>query len=275
VARQNAENDFVGEQTVMGRLGVGTTAPSANLEVRGADPALRIRNSNDTIGGWLGDSGNTLQLGMYNPTANAVGVVGANSSRAFFGIDGATGRVGSLTNNFGSPAFRVVLDDGNGNMTFGATTRQMLNLWNTNYGIGVQNNTQYYRTDGGFAWYRGGLHNNTEGSPGTGGTALMKLSAAGDLDFNNMPGLHFGQSNSGPPLGRPRPRWTRSRSKCQPRASCSSPVSRACSIPSGSRRILRPCDFMMFPERRRSSCDPRRLSAAAACTPSRSRGSFK
>jgi hypothetical protein len=198
VARQNAENDFVGEQTITGRLGVGTTAPSVNLEVRGADAAVRIRNSNDAIGGWLGDSSNTLQLGIYNPSASTVGVVGGNATRAFFGIDGITGRVGSLTNNFGAPAFRVVLDDGNGNMAFGAATRQMLNLWNANYGIGVQNNTQYFRSDGGFSWYRGGSHSNTEGAAGTGGTTLMKLSSEGDLDFNNMPGLHFGQSTSGP-----------------------------------------------------------------------------
>ena len=38
-----------------------------------------------------------------------------------------------------------------GDLSFGTSTRQMLNLWNANYGIGVQNNTLYSRSDGGFA----------------------------------------------------------------------------------------------------------------------------
>jgi hypothetical protein len=62
---------------------------------------------------------------------------------------------------------------------FGTLTRQMLNLWGGGvYGIGVQSNTQYYRTDpstdAGFAWYSGGSHNEAQGDPG-GGTTLMEL----------------------------------------------------------------------------------------------------
>jgi hypothetical protein len=194
IPRLNAANDFTGDQAITGRLGVGTTTPTEDIEVRGPDAAVRIRNSNDAIGAWLGDSWGTLQLGIYNPSASTVGVVPANTTRSFFGMDGTTGKVGSLTNNFGSPAFRVVLDDGAGNMTFGSTTRQMLNLWGDDYGIGVQNSTLYQRTGGGFAWFRDGSHSNTQNDPG-GGTRLMKLDSGGNLEFNNMPGLHFGQAN--------------------------------------------------------------------------------
>ncbi len=31
-------------------------------------------------------------------------------------------------------------------LSFGAQTRQMVNLWGTRYGIGVQGSTQYFRT---------------------------------------------------------------------------------------------------------------------------------
>jgi hypothetical protein len=64
---------------------------------------------------------------------------------------------------------------------FGGTTRQMLNLWNENYGIGVQGSTLYFRTDvnGGCSWFRGGSHVNTANSPGTGGVEMMRLNSAG------------------------------------------------------------------------------------------------
>lgn len=61
-----------------------------------------------------------------------------------------------------------------GTQDFGRQTRQMVNLWDTNYGIGVQNSTQYYRTDKNFAWYKGGSHNHNELHPG-GGTAQMVI----------------------------------------------------------------------------------------------------
>ncbi len=65
-------------------------------------------------------------------------------------------------------------------LSFGSSTRQMINLFESNYGIGVQNNTLYFRAglnDGqhGFAWYVGGTHNNTAQVPGAGGAALMTL----------------------------------------------------------------------------------------------------
>jgi hypothetical protein len=71
-----------------------------------------------------------------------------------------------------------------GSLSFGATTRQMLNLFTTgsaNYGIGVQSFRQYFRTDpnGGFVWYSGGVHSTTMDDPGAGGSQLMKLTANG------------------------------------------------------------------------------------------------
>jgi hypothetical protein len=71
------------------------------------------------------------------------------------------------------------LSDDTPNLSFGATTRQMLNLWGTQYGIGVQNGTVYFRTDNaaannGFIWYKGGVHNDAYGNAG-GGAELMHL----------------------------------------------------------------------------------------------------
>ncbi len=68
-----------------------------------------------------------------------------------------------------------------GSLAFGADLRQMIDLWNTNYGIGVQNQTFYERTPSGFAWFLNGSHTNAQNDPGPGGTVLMLLSQTGDL----------------------------------------------------------------------------------------------
>jgi len=69
---------------------------------------------------------------------------------------------------------------------FGFSTRQMLNLYDVAYGIGVQNYTLYQRTaaTGGFAWYAGGIHSNAQNDPGSAGTTLMTLDNGGKLTVN-------------------------------------------------------------------------------------------
>ncbi|NEO99917.1 MAG: hypothetical protein F6K58_14800 [Symploca sp. SIO2E9] len=64
---------------------------------------------------------------------------------------------------------------GSSTLSFGSQVRQMINLWNQTYGIGIQSNTQYFRTDNNFAWYKGGSHNDGELSAGTGGTVQMVI----------------------------------------------------------------------------------------------------
>ncbi len=76
-----------------------------------------------------------------------------------------------------------------GSLNFGAQTRQMINLWMTNYGIGVQPSTLFFRSDSDFCWYRGGAFTNVQDNPG-GGVASMTLdsssalSIAGNLNVN-------------------------------------------------------------------------------------------
>lgn len=67
-----------------------------------------------------------------------------------------------------------------GDVYFPNRTRQMLNLWGTGFGIGVQDSTLYQRSDKWFTWYRGGSHHNQQGNAG-GGTKLMELSDQGVL----------------------------------------------------------------------------------------------
>ena len=57
----------------------------------------------------------------------------------------------------------------------------MLNLWSTEYGIGVQADAAYFRSSGEFHWYQGGLHHDALGNAGAGGRSLMRLDASGNL----------------------------------------------------------------------------------------------
>jgi hypothetical protein len=65
-------------------------------------------------------------------------------------------------------------------LSFGSATRQMVNLWSTSYGIGVQSSTTYFRSASRFSWHRGGAHNETENNPG-GGTVAMTLDGSSNL----------------------------------------------------------------------------------------------
>jgi hypothetical protein len=72
-----------------------------------------------------------------------------------------------------------------GLVSFGSQVRQMLNLWSNIYGIGVQNSTQYFRSEANFAWYKGGSHNDAELNAG-GGTSLMTLDRNGNLSVSGI-----------------------------------------------------------------------------------------
>jgi Chaperone of endosialidase len=119
----------------------------------------------------------TDQEGVFGKSESGIGVSGVSTS--FYGVYGrsTTGYSGYFD---GVVGVKGTVEIG-GNVLFGSTTRQMLFLYGGLYTIGVQSQTQYYRTNGGFAWFRGGTHSNTQNNPGTGGTVLMRLSSAGNV----------------------------------------------------------------------------------------------
>jgi hypothetical protein len=73
--------------------------------------------------------------------------------------------------------------EGGTSMFFTTTTRQMLNLWGSSYGIGVQSSTEYFRSASDFCWFKGGVHNNAQHNPG-GGTEMMRLDSLGNLNIS-------------------------------------------------------------------------------------------
>lgn len=131
---------------------------------------MAIKSVSDNTQGFLRFGNDTTPLGW-----NGAGGLSYNGT---FNLGGATGSV-----NFGS-----------------TTTRQMVNLWGTIYGIGIQNNTMYYRTNapatastGGFAWFRAGVHDVNVYNPGTGGTKLAHLDGLGN--FNTIGELQSTTAN--------------------------------------------------------------------------------
>jgi hypothetical protein len=80
-----------------------------------------------------------------------------------------------IENKVGSTASNDVSIAAANKVSFGSTTRQMIDLYATGYGIGVQASTAYYRSDSTFAWFRGGTHSNTQFDPGAGGSVVMRL----------------------------------------------------------------------------------------------------
>ena len=93
-------------------------------------------------------------------------------------------RDADLTYNTSTNTLTVPNITSSGSLDFGSSYRQMLNLYGTTYGIGVQTNTTYFRSTNNFAWYKGGSHNNSSLDSG-GGTTLMKLDNSGKLTLNN------------------------------------------------------------------------------------------
>ena len=73
--------------------------------------------------------------------------------------------------------------DNDGSLHFGMRVRQMLNLWDISYGIGVQNGTLYYRSGFDYCWFRGGGHSPNRSDPG-GGALMMKLDENSALTLN-------------------------------------------------------------------------------------------
>jgi len=167
-----------------GNLGIGTAEPRAALDVRGAvfagvDDVNYLETGHGGSNGYINVVGTgSLQLrhgGTNHVTLTSQGKlgIGTDSPGAVLSVNGGV-HIGG-TSDPGDNNLQI-----DGTVSFGTTTRQMLNLWSNAYGIGVQSNTLYFRTGYHYGWYKGGGHSNGDLDPG-GGTTLMKLFHDGSL----------------------------------------------------------------------------------------------
>jgi hypothetical protein len=172
-----------------GNVGIGTNTPANRLTVRTPTLGYGIEHTDgDTrlstfVGrgsGWLGTlSNHKLTLfandnGFQNMTATL-------DTAGHFGI------------GTDSPIMKLHVEGDeflSGDAYFGERGRQMLNLFGTGFGIGIQTATLYSRSGAGFAWHVGGTHSDNFYDSG-GGTTLMTLDGTRGLDFGSRLGQHL------------------------------------------------------------------------------------
>ncbi len=184
--------------TSNGFLGINTASPTVHMDVNGAMRATGVTcaaggsNSALTISNSLGSAQLVAVFTGGNVSTDAIAgdLVLRNpstSNKIIFqaGAAGASGITISGANLVGigdpSPTYKL---DVNGtcqitsNLFFGSTSRQMVNLWSTTHAIGVQSSATYLRTSSDFHFFKGGIHSDTNGDAGTGGTTVMSIKSS-------------------------------------------------------------------------------------------------
>jgi hypothetical protein len=119
----------------------------------------------------IGPNGSMFIQGSNNYTTDDINILLAPK-------DGNVG-IGTLV-----PAETLDVDGNvfvNGKIKFGASNRQLIDLYNDAYAIGTQTDTQYYRSGAGYAWYKGGTHHANKFNPGSGGSSMMVLTNTNKL----------------------------------------------------------------------------------------------
>jgi hypothetical protein len=197
---------------VLSASGADLTNLNADNLSTGTVPNARISGSYSNItgvgtltSGAIGSTFGNINIGTSTFTGNGSGLTTLNATNLSSGTV-ADARLSSNVALLSGTQIFSGLKTFDANLTlgtaaelfFGSTTRQMVNLWSNSYGIGVQSNTQYYRSASRFSWFRGGAHNNTENNPGTGGTVAMTLDSSSNLAVTgNVSATAFSGNGSG------------------------------------------------------------------------------
>jgi hypothetical protein len=151
--------------------GVGGSTPSIQLRANYND-SFWIRASRDSETQWdsVGSRSNLIWHSNNDGSGSGLDADTLDSyhAAAFALLTGATfsGQV-----NIGTST----------KLAFGSQTRQMIDLWASSYGIGVQDSTIYFRSGSRFSWHRGGSHSNAENNAGVGGVSAMTLDVSSNL----------------------------------------------------------------------------------------------
>lgn len=163
---------------------VGSGIGAANIST------ISVYESNGTtLQGYIG-KGNGANQHMYVVSSNGEVHVsesaGASTGRVWHtGNDGpGSGLDADTIDTLQASSFvRTDADSSipSNKLGFGSSLRQMVDLYGTTYGIGIQSNTLYQRTNNGFAWFIGGVHHDTQFNAGAGGITAMTLSNTGAL----------------------------------------------------------------------------------------------
>lgn len=158
-------------QAGTGFVGVGTLAPVAPLTVGGdtvVSGSVNPIHFNAVHAGRSNSVTNVSEISNDTSTHKKLMIVGNRSGGATSPQLGRRVGIWDILDVHGD--LNVDRD-----LAFGARTGQMINLYRTQYAIGIQSSTQYFRTNSHFAWFRGGSHSDTQFDPGAGGVAVMVI----------------------------------------------------------------------------------------------------
>jgi hypothetical protein len=169
---------------------IQANAPSATIGGGGTN-TIQADGQYATIGG---GAQNTIQGhanyatipgGYLNSAASYAFAAGyrakANHTGAFVWADSQDADFASTANNqFNIRAAGGVQLSTGTSLSFGSSLSPKINLYGTNFVLGIQSSVQYSRVGvgSGFAWYAGGAHNDNTFNSG-GGTTLMTLTGSG------------------------------------------------------------------------------------------------
>ncbi len=177
---KNSEAGTIGYGTytpgVLDIVGAGTTGANRQIKIW-AEGGTTFTGPVNIAGTRVLELGHGLAKGIHNGTigyqaySNALDIVGAGTSD-----------LNRLIKMWASST------EFTGNLSFGSRTGQLVNLYGTNYAIGVQANTLYQRSAARFNWFVGGSHNDNENNPGGAGSRIMSVSQSGAEIFGNRIG---------------------------------------------------------------------------------------
>ena len=173
------------------------------LNVTGTIAATNANISTSINNGFVGDIGHGSSWAGFShkDSKSTTGYALIHNSNGSTLLNAGSGReIGFRINNSEKMKLSSTgdLSIPSNSLSFGSTTRQMINLWSTSYGIGVQDSTTYFRTGAHFAWHKGGSHSSTALNAGSGGTALMILKDSAQLGIGTSPShpLHVKSGNN-------------------------------------------------------------------------------
>ena len=181
-------NFYTGSGGLFAVQGNGFAASPGSTALYGAsfdDPGFGvygIANSSSAVGVYGGSyagTGGFFEGGQYGIRASSTGGT-AGRFNGLVQVNGTLQVSGNTTLAGATTSGNITLTPP-AVLNFGNSTRQMLNLYNNDYAIGIQNNAQYSRSASDFYWFKGGTHSDTPGDAGTNGTSLMHLDSAGTL----------------------------------------------------------------------------------------------
>ena len=207
---------------IAGNVGIGTTNPTYNLDLYDGNFRLLYRNDSSVYNNFLtfertaddcrinhycdNEISARIEFNGYSTIPQSTIEFytkenGANLDRRM--IINYNGNVGIGTTN---PGEKLHVN-GNikaggditvvGNTNYGNSTRQMITLWDPDYGIGVQASTAYFRSGADFQFYKGGSHSDSQGNAGVGGVSLFTIKNTGNVGIgttNPQKKLHIKQS---------------------------------------------------------------------------------